>query len=191
MSTTTSRAVRTCIRALTRPPAGSGPYCRCGCAEHPGRPCVRCGHRPRPNGSGLLARGLCGRCWHEVNDRGELADCPRPSGPVEQPTAEGCAFNANGEHRWGTGRDRDECADCDAPRPGSRAAGPPEDVVERCARATCEAWLDLTTELPESVKAQCAYNGLASDGKDVWRKFARRVLAAAALSPPTQEGNDD
>jgi hypothetical protein len=32
-------------------------------------------------------------------------------------TPDFCPRNPDGFHRWGTGRDRNECADCDAPRP--------------------------------------------------------------------------
>lgn len=53
--------------------------------------------------------------------------------------------------------------------------GPEE--IDAAARALCAEWVE--TQLKEPVRKFCEYDQLTTEGRDVWRRMARRAISAA------------
>jgi hypothetical protein len=53
--------------------------------------------------------------------------------------------------------------------------GPEE--IDATARALCAEWVE--TQLKEPVRKFCEYDQLTTEGRDVWRRMARRAISAA------------
>jgi hypothetical protein len=51
------------------------------------------------------------------------------------------------------------------------------EAIDAAARALCAEWVE--TQLKEPVRKFCEYDQLTTEGRDVWRRMARRAISAA------------